>query len=349
VTVQLNKFQKQLCSILQEPLLICATPFEALAEKLVTDESTVISETENLKSLGLIRRFCASVNCRALGKTATLVTAHVPDDDLAIVTTVINALPGVSHNYLRDHHYNLWFTLQADSDEQLQTLLKNLSSRLGIQFCSLPATRLFKLNVHFAMYEPDSFRHSEIDFSPACPEFNRRKRSRSGSEESQSDALKVSKPHLNDFEKTILVQLQSDLEISSRPFDFLVTGTADIDTVIRTIQSLVDKRVIRRIGAVLNYHKLGFDANVMFCAHVEPEKTAYVGAKLARLKIVSHCYERKTFQGWHYNLLAMMHAQTLDHIRAAVDKFTSAEQIEKFELLPTIAELKKQPVRHDFS
>jgi DNA-binding Lrp family transcriptional regulator len=333
MTITLNKFQKQLCNVLQEPLPICAGPFEAIAEKLATDESTVISETEKLKSLGLIRRFSASVNYRALGKAATLVTAHVPEKDLVIITTVINALPGVSHNYLRDHHYNLWFTLQADTDKQLQTLLTNLSKRLDTQFHPLPAIRLFKLNVRF---NPDLSANAPSNLDPeakvldvACPA--------------------VGPATLNDLEKNILTKLQCNLEIAPRPFDFLVTDTADIDTVIRTIQSLTDKGVIQRIAAVINHRKLGFNANVMFCAHVEADRITHVGTKLARFKIVSHCYERKTFEGWPYNLFAMMHAQTIDQIRGLIDKFTAAEQIEEFELLTTTAELKKQPVRHDFS
>ena len=333
MTITLNKFQKQLCNVLQEPLPICARPFEAIAEKLATDESTVISETEKLKSIGLIRRFSASVNSRALGKAATLVTAHVPEKDMAIITIVINALPGVSHNYLRDHHYNLWFTLQADTDEQLQTLITNLSKRLGTQFHALPAIRLFKLDVHF----DTDFSASTLSVIDSEAEIHEVACSGTGA------------VTLSNLEKTILTKLQSDLEIAPRPFDFLVTDTIDIDTVIRTIQSLTDKGVIRRIGAVLDYRKLGFNANVMFCTRVEPDRTTHIGTKLARFKIVSHCYERKTFEGWPYNLFAMMHAQSLSQIRQVIDKFTAAEQIEEFELLATTAELKKQPVRHDFS
>jgi len=333
MTITLNKFQKQLCSILQEPLPICAGPFESLAEKLATDEPTVISETEKLKSLGLIRRFSASVNSRALGKAVTLVTAHVPEKDLAIITTVINALPGVSHNYLRDHHYNLWFTLQADTDEQLQTLITNLSSRLDTQFHALPAIRLFKLNVRF-----------NPDLSANAP----------SNLETETKIIDVASSApgpatLNNLEKTILTKLQSDLEISPRPFDFLACDTADIDTVIRTIQSLIDKGVIQRIAAVINHRKLSFNANVMFCARVAGDKISYIGAKLACFRIVSHCYERNTFEGWPYNLFAMMHAQSIDQIRQVIDEFINAEQIDQFELLPTTVELKKQPVKHSFS
>jgi DNA-binding Lrp family transcriptional regulator len=154
---------------------------------------------------------------------------------------------------------------------------------------------------------------------------------------------------LTEVEKAILTKLQTNLEICSRPFDFLVTDTIDIDTAIATIQSLIDKGVIRPLSAILNHHKLGFDANVMFCASVAPERVDDVGTRLAGLNVVSHCYERKTFEGWPYNLFGMMHARTLAQIRRLTDEFTAAEQIEKFELLGTIAELKKKPVKQIFA
>ena len=147
----------------------------------------------------------------------------------------------------------------------------------------------------------------------------------------------------------ILTKLQKDLEISHRPFDFLATDTITVEAAIETIQSLIDKGVIRAPSAVLNHHKLGFDTNVMFCAHIPPDRVDHVGKRLAQLKIVSHCYERKTFQGWPYNLFAMMHTQTPEQIRRLTDEFTTAEQIDKFELLGTTAELKKEPVKQNFA
>jgi DNA-binding Lrp family transcriptional regulator len=267
-----------------------------------------------------------------LGKVATLVTASVPANDLVMVTSVINSLPGVSHNYLRDHKYNLWFTLQEGSTEQIEKLLANLSRRLGCKFHSLSATKVFKLRVRFDPYFP-----AEV-FSLADAEAGA----------NGIGTFETEPATLTDMEKTILTKLQTDLEISPRPFDFLVTDTVDIDTAIATIQSLIDKGVIRPLSAILNHHKLGFGANVMFCACVAPDRVDDVGTRLAGLNLVSHCYERKTFEGWAYNLFAMMHARTLAQIRSLTDEFTAAEQIEQFELLTTVAELKKRPVKQSF-
>jgi DNA-binding Lrp family transcriptional regulator len=333
VTIVLNKFQKELCNIIQEPLPLCPAPFAVIAERLDSDEAAVIGQLQELKSLGIIRRFSASINYRALGKVAVLVTAQIPNNDLTTVTCVINALPGVSHNYLRDHEYNLWFTLQADSIEKIEKLLANLSNRLGCEFHSMPATKVFKLRVRFdADFPEKALALADVE-ADAC---------NAGTFDSEP-------VNLTSLEKDILIKLQTDLVISPRPFDFLATDTIVVGAVIETIQSLIGKGVIRPLNAVLNHHKLGFGANVMFCAEVGHDRVDHVGKKLARLKVVSHCYERKTFEGWSYNLFAMMHARTPEQIRQVIDQFTSAEQIDKFELLTTAAELKKQPVKQNFN
>jgi len=333
VTIALDQFQKKLCNIIQDPLPLCRSPFAIIAERLGSDEATVIGQLQGLKSLGIIRRFSASINYHALGKVAALVTASVLNDDLTTVTAVINALPGVSHNYLRDHHYNLWFTLQADNTGQIDKLLANLSRRLGCKFHSLSATKVFKLRVRFDTgFGADTFSLADAQ-----------------SEVGDVRPVDSTSVELSTVEKDILTKLQTDLEISPRPFDFLVTDTVDIETAVETIGSLIDKSVIRSVAAVLNHHKLGFGANVMFCAAVKSDRVEHVGKKLAKLKIVSHCYERKTFEGWPYNLFAMMHARTGEQIRRVTDEFTAAEQIDEFELLATTAELKKKPVKQSFA
>jgi len=333
MTIALNKFQKELCNIIQEPLPLRPAPFADIAERLSSDEATVISQLQELKSLGIIRRFNGTINYRALGKVAALVTAHIPENDLTAAIAVINALPGVSHNYLREHKYNLWFTLQADSIEQIENLLANLSRRLGCRFHSMPATKVFKLYVRFDADFPEKV--------SALPDVE--------TDTYDVGTLNSEPTNLTSLEKDILTKLQEDLEISHRPFDCLATDTITVEAAIEAIQSLIDKGVIRAPSAILNHHKLGFDANVMLCAKVPPERIDNVGKRLAQLKIVSHCYERKTFQGWPYNLFAMMHVRTPEQIRLVTDQFTAAEQIDEFELLFTTAELKKEPVKQYFA
>ncbi|MHC4620838.1 MAG: siroheme decarboxylase subunit beta, partial [Planctomycetota bacterium] len=201
----------------------------------------------------------------------------------------------------------------------------NLSERFGINFHNLPVERVFKLDVRF---------DAEGEAQPQTEEVPR--------------VPKDQVVEMNDRDKQILSKLQRELEVTSKPFDFLCGEGLEEEEVLRTINGLIDKGVIRRIAAVVDYRKLGYAANVMFCCAVAPQRVVEAGEKLARFRIVSHCYERKTFEGWPYNLFAMMHAQTMGQIQHVVDKFVEAQKIDAFELLPTQADLKKRPVMHHF-
>ena len=323
MSVRLTKLQKQLCNALQEGLPICSRPFEDLAKFLDSDERKVLREIEELKRAGVIRRICALINYRALGRTSTLVAAHIPQENLQEVTEAVNSLRDVSHNYLRKHYYNLWFTLQAESLEQIEVTLSNLSGRLGIDFYSLPVKRAFKLDVRFDT--EGQLLSQDVELA------------------SEGEIVE-----LDENQKRILSKLQDELDVIAEPFDFLCSEVLERQEVLRIIAELIDKGVIRRIAAVLDHRKLGFVANVLFACKVPQDKIVEAGKRLARFGIVSHCYERKTFRDWPYNLFAMMHGRSMGEIQHVINKFVEAEKIDSFELLPTAAELKKRPVKHQF-
>jgi len=321
--LRLTKFQKQLCNALQKGLPICWQPFAEMAKDLHSDEAKVLQQTRQLKDLGIIRRISAIVNHRALGLTSTLVAAHVPEQNLPEIVEAVNNLDGVSHNYCRGHYYNLWFTLQAKTPEQIRDTLLNIGGRFGVDFHSLPVKQVFKLDVKFDAESQGQALLQQIQKTP------------------EAESVE-----LNENEKLILSKLQDDLEIVEEPFALLCDEGLMKEDVLKTIAELIDKGVIRRIAAVVDYRKLGFAANVLFTVEVPRERIVSAGKKLARFAVVSHCYERETFEGWPYNLFAMMHSQSMGQIQHVINKFTEAEQIKSFQLLPTAAEFKKQPVRY---
>jgi DNA-binding Lrp family transcriptional regulator len=324
VSVRLTKLRKQLCNVLQGGLPICPKPYDDLAKYLNNNEETILQEIRELKESGVIRRICALINHRALGMTSTLVAAHIPEENVQEVAEAVNSLENVSHNYLREHYYNLWFTLQAESPKQIEVTVSNLSGRFGIDFYSLPIERVFKLDVRFDV-EGEGQLPGDIEQIP-----------------------KSKTVELNEAEKQILWKLEDDLDVISEPFDFLCSEGLEMKGVLRIIQGLIDKGVIRRIAAVIDHHKLGFVANVLFCSEVPQNRIVEAGEALARFGIVSHCYERKTVEDWPYNLFAMMHGKSMGEIQHVINKFTESEKINSFELLPTVAELKKGPVKHRF-
>jgi DNA-binding Lrp family transcriptional regulator len=324
LSLHLTKLQRQLCNALQSGLPVCQRPFAGIAKSLDSDEKKILQEVSELKKTGIIRRICALINYHALGRISTLVAAHVPQANLQKVADAVNCLKMVSHNYLREHYYNLWFTLQGQTAGEIELTLAGLSGRFGIDFHSLPAERIFKLDVRFDAEDEGQL----LVNTGKVPE---------------SKTIQ-----LNDIQKRILSKLQNDIEPIARPFDFLCDKNLDIEEALRVITQLMEIGVVRRIAAVLDHNTLGFTANVLFAAEVGADRIDEVGRELAMLPTVSHCYQRKTFKNWSFNLFAMMHSKTKSDIQDSIKKFVESEEIKSFELLPTVAELKKQPIRYRF-
>ena len=350
--MRLTELQKKLCNELQKGLPVCSRPFAEIAKDLNCDEKTVLQQTRELKNAGVIRRIRALINYRALGMVSTLAAAHVPERNLQEVAEAVNSLEGVSHNYLRDHFYNLWFTLQARTAAEIDLTLSSLAGRFGIDFHSLPLKRAFRLDVRFDAESEDQILLEgleevgalQIERETGAEEIPKR-----GAVELDETPKPTKRPwEGGDSDKLILSKLQDDLAITSEPFAFLYGGGLGAEDVLKIITELIDKGVIRRIAAVVDHRKLGFVANVMFAAEVPQDRIVRAGERLARLGMVSHCYERETFANWPYNLFGMMHGRSIGQIQSVVDTFVEAEKIDSFQLLPTTAELKKQPVKHRF-
>jgi DNA-binding Lrp family transcriptional regulator len=327
--LRLTELQKKLCNELQKGLPVCSRPFAEIAKDLNCDEKEVLQQTRELKNAGVIRRIRALTNYHALGRASTLVTAHVPQENLQAVAEAVNSLNGVSHNYLRDHHYNLWFTLQAQTAAQIDLVLSDLSGRFGIDFHSLPVKRTFKLAVRFDTEGEDQTLLEGVELDAVPKPMNQPWQG-------------------GDSDKLILEKLQDELAITSEPFAFLCGGGMEAEDVLRIITELIDKGVIRRIAAVVDHRKVGFVANAMFAAEVPQNRIVRTAKRLAGSGIVSHCYERETFENWPYNLFGMMHGRSMGQIQRVVNEFIKAEKIDSFQLLSTTAELKKQPVKHKF-
>jgi DNA-binding Lrp family transcriptional regulator len=314
----LSAFDKRLCNELQIGLPIAERPFAIIAGILKSSEAKVLKHTRALVKLGVIRRLGVSINWRAIGKASALVAAHIEQEDLKKVISAVNKLKGVSHNYLREHHYNLWFTLRADSQKGLETILKKLSKRFGAAFNSLPVVRVFKLDARF-----DATSGGKRLLSvPRPPVLSRVE-------------------GLCSIDANILKGLQGGLKVVKRPFNFLGKDAFENYDSLLHIAAMFDEGVINRLGAMVNHNKLGFTANAMFACEAKKSRAIEIGEKLAALGIVSHCYERKKFKGWPYNIFAMMHGSNMGDIRKAVDRFVKKEGIDSFAILPTAEKLKK--------
>ena len=147
---QLDEMDRMILNEIQSHFPIEARPYQVLGEKLGCSEEEALQRVKDLKAREVIRRIGANCNSRKLGYTSTLCAAKVPSRLMERFVEVVNSYMGVTHNYRRDHDYNIWFTLIAPSEEKIERILREIIELTGVgEVNSLPAERLFKIQVDF--------------------------------------------------------------------------------------------------------------------------------------------------------------------------------------------------------
>ena len=146
----LNSFDKALLNVIQQDFPVCPRPYAELAQQLSCEEQELLQRVRRLKANGTIKRLGAVFDTQRLGFSSTLIAMRVPEDRIDAVAEEISTYRGVSHNYKRTHHYNLWFTLAAESQEALTRTIAEIRERTGIdEVLVLPARKTFKIRVNF--------------------------------------------------------------------------------------------------------------------------------------------------------------------------------------------------------
>ena len=152
-TETMDIIDRKLLDIIQTAFPLVPRPYEALGKELGISEEEALSRVKAMKEKKIIRRLGANFQSAKLGFRSTLCGAHVPEDKLENFIAEVNALPGVTHNYLRNHEFNVWFTLIGPSWEDVCATIKGIEERSGIAVMNLPAEKLFKIRVDFQMEE----------------------------------------------------------------------------------------------------------------------------------------------------------------------------------------------------
>lgn len=147
----MDALDKQLLDIIQTGFPLAPRPYEVLGERLGLTEAETLARVRTLHERGIIRRLGANFQSKALGWHSTLCAAKVPADKIDQFVSEVNAHPGVTHNYLRAHDYNVWFTFIGPSKENVCSTLNALSEKTGISVLNLPAIRTYKIRVDFRM------------------------------------------------------------------------------------------------------------------------------------------------------------------------------------------------------
>jgi len=146
----LNATDKKILNRIQSDFPITRNPFETIATELGLSEDDVLGSLTRLKEKGIIRRIGGNFVPEKLGFVSTLCAARVPADRIDQFAETVNRYPGVTHNYLRENEFNVWFTFIAPSMEEIEANLADIAKATGVaEILNLPATRVFKIKAQF--------------------------------------------------------------------------------------------------------------------------------------------------------------------------------------------------------
>jgi DNA-binding Lrp family transcriptional regulator len=328
----MDTVDRQLLDALQEAVPLVPRPFAALGETLGLSEDEVLRRVRRLKEDEIIRQIGPIFSSRRLGYQSTLVAFCVEPDRLDEVAAVISAHPGVSHNYSRNHDYNLWFTLTLPPQQDLEEAIAHLAEESDVDdYLNLPSLRLFKLGVHFELGDK---RHPKEGKERAGTE-----RDPQGADEPVA---------LTDFERDVVRILQGHMPLVKRPFEEAAAqlGVPE-ETLLATARDMDRRGVMRRFSAVLKHRRAGFTANGMACWVVPEERIVEAGQMAATFPAVSHCYQRPAYPPrWPYNLFTMVHGQSKEEVEAIVEQIHQKIGPVEHTILYSQREFKKERVRY---
>jgi siroheme decarboxylase len=300
---------RDLLGALQGEIPLVSTPFAVIGQHIDMSEKEVIKRTDKLKKEGLIRQISATFDLRALGYKSCLVAARVDPDRVDDAAAVVNAHPGVTQNYKRNHDFNLWFTIAVSPFSRLG--LERTITVLGEQ-ARCEAVRALPTIKQFKGAADGSEHH--------------------GSEEPQADSTPLTAPEIE-----AVRLLQRDLPLQPRPFDALARGTSvPPDELLASARLLVVRGQIRRFGAIIPPRKAGFVATAMGVWQVPDDRTEEYGTRLSQHRAVSHCYLRPVYGDWPYNLYTTVHGRSVDECESIInDLAIDTGLTEKQALFPT--------------
>jgi DNA-binding Lrp family transcriptional regulator len=323
--MQLDNNDRRLLNLIQTEFPLIREPFADLGQSLDTGVDEVIRRIKRLKERGIIRLIGPVLDSRSLGYHTTLVAMKIAKDDLEKAEQIITEHPQVSHGYEREHHFNVWFTLALPSASEIETELEQLARSTNAETAfSLPAIKVFKIGAYFDMDENDQ-------------------------NASTANIKNVSSKQvgLSPINKVIINELQQDLPLIPTPFSLMAENIGmEVDQFLARCLSLQERGVIRRYSASINHRNAGFTTNAMSCWTVSADKIDAAGQKMASLKEVSHCYERKTNPLWQYNLFAMIHGRSRAVCREIAERVSRETGLADYAMLYSTKEFKKTRVKY---
>lgn len=302
----LGEHEFRLLNDWQRDFPLQARPFARISEAVGSTESEVIEVYRRFLADGVVSRVGAVFAPRRLGASA-LAALAAPAERLDEIAARVSSEANINHNYEREHHYNLWFVLTAESTTHLRAIVAGIERDTGCAVIVLPLLEEFHIDLGFDLAKTDEQRRSlhvvHGDGEGRAPQVVR----------APGETV------LSDTERALVRSLQAGLPVQARPFAALgaEVGMSENDT-IALLARWLDEGLIRRFGVVVRHHELGIEANAMCVWDVADEEVSALGKRLAAEPAVTLCYRReRVLPEWPYNLFCMIHGSARADVLAA--------------------------------
>jgi DNA-binding Lrp family transcriptional regulator len=322
--VALDELDRRLLNLMQGSFPIDPRPYAAVARAAEIPEEQVLERVGQLLEQRIIRQVTPIYDTRALGYSSMLVAAKVDPDHPWRSAKIVNAHPGVSHNYLRNHDFNMWFTLATEPDSPLglEGTLELLGELTGAESIrQLPTLKLFKIRMDLEMEGDTKALSSE------------------GSE--QQEALLDAVPY-DELDIAVIRATQGDLPVISEPYVPAAQKLGmTVDALLEHLRGMQERGLLRRVAAILYHRRAGFSANGMGVWKVPSERIAELGPRMAAFRGISHCYQRPTYADWPYSVFTMAHGRSKEECDAILEAIAEQTGIDERATLYSSTEFKK--------
>jgi DNA-binding Lrp family transcriptional regulator len=322
--IPLDERDKRLLNLMQGSFPIAPRPFQHVASQAEMTEEEVMARVRELIEHRIIRQVTPIFDTRALGYSSMLVAAKVDPDNPWRAAKVINEHPGVSHNYLRNHEFNIWFTIATEPDSPLglDRTLEVLGEIAGAESIrQLPTLKLFKIRMDLEMEGGTDALAQTVEVAPPA---------------------EIERQPYDERDIAVIKALQGDMPIVSEPYAPAAEqlGMAQED-LLAHLEQMQERRLLRRVAAILFHRRAGFSANGMGVWKVPDERVMELGPRMAAFRGISHCYQRPTYKDWPYSIFTMAHGRSKDECDAILDSIADLTGVDERATLYSSTEFKK--------
>ena len=308
--VPLDETDKRLLNLMQGSFPLAQRPYAEVARLAELSEDEVLRRTRRLLDERIIREVTPIFDTRVLGYSSMLVAAKVDPEHPWRAAKVINSHPGVTHNYLRDHEFNLWFTIAVEPDSALglQGTLDVLQRLTGAESIrQLPTLKLFKIRMDLEMEKgTDALATAAETAEPAETE----------------------RQPYDDVDIEVIRATQGKQPVVPEPYAEPAERLGmSVEALLAHMEGMIERRLLRRVAAILYHRRAGFSANGMGVWEVPEDRILELGPRMASVRGVSHCYQRPTYPDWPYSVFTMAHGRSKEECDAILDSIADEHDL----------------------